>query len=109
MDKNVNSLLGELVVKLGFADKDKVEKCLEIQQKLPEGKPLGVIMMEQGYLTSEQATFIANLKLDKTLNYEPNRLISCPKCATNYNVILFNPGARFICWKCDNELTVPIK
>ena len=107
MAKKIDSLLSEVIVKLGFADKDEVEKCLEIQQKSPQEKPLGVIMLEQGYLTQDQANFITNLKLGKTLNYESNLIVTCPKCETQYNVILFNAGARFPCWKCDNELTVP--
>jgi hypothetical protein len=109
MDKKADSLLGELVVKLGFVNQDEVEKCLSLQQKMPQEKPLGVILIEQGYLSAEQAKFLANLKIGQSLKYEPNQMITCPKCRTNYNVILFNPGAKFICWKCDNELTIPKK
>lgn len=94
-----DNIFGKIALRLGFTSEKQVDECLGVQLEMADDYPLrlGEIMVKKGFLTEEQ--------VKKISEFQGKRLITCPKCGQNYNVILFNPGAKFICYACDKELT----
>ena len=64
MAEKIDLSFGDIAVKMGLITPSQMEKCLTIQSALdkPKWKPLGLIMAEQGYLTSEQVAMIVNIQ-----------------------------------------------
>lgn len=95
-----DNIFGRIAIKLGFATEAQVDECLGVQLTMQDDYflRLGEILLKRKYLTEEQ--------VQKILDYQTGRLITCSKCGHKYNTILFNSGAKFVCYKCDNELTV---
>lgn len=96
-----DNIFGRIVIKLGYATESQVEECLGVQLVLGNDYflRLGEIMVKKGFLTESQVT--------EVMAYQESRIVTCPKCNSKYNAILFNPGKKFICYKCNNELKTP--
>ncbi|MFH1227183.1 MAG: hypothetical protein V1701_04670 [Planctomycetota bacterium] len=92
-------VFGKIAIRLGLATEKQIDECLGVQVEMADDYPLklGEILIKKGYLTEE--------KLKKITDFQNKHLITCPKCGQNYNVILFTPGAKFICYSCNKELT----
>ncbi|MFA5793508.1 MAG: hypothetical protein WC980_00350 [Candidatus Brocadiia bacterium] len=94
-----DNIFGKIAMRLGFASEKHVDECLGVQLEMADDYPLrlGEIMVKKGFLTEEN--------VQKISEFQGHHLITCPKCGHSYNVILFNPGVKFICYSCDKELT----
>lgn len=94
-----DNIFGKIAIRLGFISEKQVDECLGVQLEMADDYPLrlGEIMVKKGFLTEQQAKKISE--------FQGKRLIVCPKCGQNYNVILFNPDVKFTCYSCDKELT----
>jgi hypothetical protein len=99
--KRIDSLFGRLVVKLGFATEDEVNECVRVQARIENDifMRLGEILVRKGYMTPEQVT--------QVLDYQKKKILTCPVCKTQFNVIMFTPGAVLHCHKCNGDLKVP--
>ncbi|MBI3097547.1 MAG: hypothetical protein HYY93_04775 [Planctomycetes bacterium] len=99
--KREDGLFGRLVIRFGFATEDQVNEAVRIQAKMEDDlfMRMGEVMVRKGFLTNEQVT--------KILDYQKKKILTCPKCSTQFNVIMFQPGALIKCYKCQNELVVP--
>lgn len=66
MAKKTGNRFGEIAVREGFASRDAVRECLEIQSKLKsfgvEPKRIGEIMVEKGYLRDEDVKAILDVQ-----------------------------------------------
>ncbi len=100
-EKRSDGMFGRIVLTLGFATSAQVHECVRIQAKVEEDVflRLGEIMVKKGYLTVDQ--------VQKVLDYQKMRILACPQCSTQYNVIMFTPGAKINCYKCASSLVVP--
>jgi hypothetical protein len=96
-----DNIFGRIAIKLGYVTLPQVEECLRVQLELAKDYllRLGEIMIKKGYLNKKQLTEI--------ITYQEKRLITCPQCTTRYNMILFNGGVKFPCYKCEKELSIP--
>ncbi|MEK7449716.1 MAG: hypothetical protein AAB019_09580 [Planctomycetota bacterium] len=96
-----DNIFGRLAIKLNLATEQQVEECLGVQLMMQDDYllRLGELMVKKKYLSGTD--------VKKILEYQSAQVIHCPKCDTKYNVVLFNPGAKFICYECETELTVP--
>ena len=96
-----DNLFSRLAVNLGLVTEQELDECLGIQFTNRNENPqnLSAIMIQKGYLTQEEVKQI--------LDYQAARLIKCPQCGTDYNTVLFKPDAKFFCYNCEAELTVP--
>lgn len=93
-------IFGRLTVQLGFAQESQVDECLGMQTMQEDYfLRLSDLMLTKGYLTQKQ--------IQQTLDYQARQIITCPDCKTEYNVMLFKPDAKFLCYKCEQKLTVP--
>lgn len=102
-EKRDDNLFGKLVLRFGYADEDEINECMRIQEKVEQElfMRLGEIMVRKGYLSTEQVEAI--------LEYQKMKILTCPGCNTQYNVVMFKPGAKMKCYKCGKELVVPKK
>lgn len=50
---------------------------------------------------------LTDIDLEKIRAYLEAKIIIC-SCGTKYNVVLYNPGSKFFCYKCEKELMVPL-
>ncbi|MBI3267795.1 MAG: hypothetical protein HYZ53_02140 [Planctomycetes bacterium] len=100
-EKREDSLFGRLVVRFGFASEESVHECVRIQAKIEEDifLRLGEIMVKKNYLTLSQ--------VKEVLDYQKTKILFCAGCNTQFNAIMFTPGARIPCYKCGRELVVP--
>lgn len=100
-EKREDGLFGKLVLRFQFATEEQINECIRIQAKLENDLflRLGEIMVKKGYLTNEQVRQI--------LEFQKTKILTCPSCNTQYNVIMFTPGTKIRCYKCDGELVVP--
>lgn len=162
-----------LIVRLGLATSKQTEECLNLQKSRFKDKSLSLIMIEQGYITSDQGqivesiqkrnvetqavryrqikedyifgrlavklslttearvdeclgmqtmqgdsllrlsermlkkSYLTEAEIQQTLDYQASQVIRCPNCDTEYNVALFRPEAKFLCYKCEQELSAP--
>jgi hypothetical protein len=107
MDKKTDLIFGEMAMRLGVINKDQLDECANLQEKNPRDKNLSAILVEKGYLSTEQNSLIRRLQVEESLRHDPATTIKCPKCHTSYNFVLFNIGSKIICWKCDTEIIIP--
>lgn len=90
-------LFGKIAVKMGLATEAQVNECLRIQEtEGAQGRSLGEIMVEKGYLTREQ--------LHKILAAQQKILMRCPKCSLTFNVLSTRGGAGAKCPRCKGPL-----
>lgn len=101
--KRDDGMFGRIVLKLGFASEEQVHDAVRIQAKIEEDifLRLGEIMVKKGYLSNEQVSAV--------LEYQRTKIVVCPDCQTQYNVIMFTEGTALNCYKCGAELHVPEK
>ncbi|MFH0888057.1 MAG: hypothetical protein V1871_02465 [Planctomycetota bacterium] len=92
------NLFGRLAIRLGFASEKQVEESLGTQLMINEAHflRLGEIMVKKEYITDDQ--------LKKIIDFQNQRQVTCLGCGQKYNLILFNEGAKILCYNCDNEV-----
>lgn len=100
-EKRDDGLFGKLVMRFAFATEEQINECIRVQAKLESDLflRLGEIMVKKGYLTNDQVRQI--------LEFQRTKILTCTSCNTQYNVIMFTPGTKIRCYKCDAELAVP--
>ena len=83
-----DNLFGKVAIRLGFCTGEQVSEALDTQENLPANRfmRLGDIMVIKGYLTPEN--------IQKILDTQKGLIMYCERCDTQYNVLLFKPGAR---------------
>jgi hypothetical protein len=93
-----DNLFGRLAIRLGFATEKQVEESLGMQLMIEESHflRLGEIMVKKGYMTDEQ--------LKSIIDFQTQRQVNCSGCGQKYNLVLFNEGAKILCYNCDNEI-----
>lgn len=96
-----DNLFGKVAIRLGFCTEEQLAECLALQEQLPRERfmRLGDIMVIKGYLTVEQVRKIAET--------QKGLIVYCPQCDTQYNVVMFRPGASLQCYKCGSPLKIP--
>jgi hypothetical protein len=96
-----DNLFGKVALRLGFLNEKQLSECLALQDQLPHDRfmRLGDIMVIKGHLTVEQVR--------KVLETQQGLILYCPSCDTQYNLVLFKPGASIQCYKCGTGLRVP--
>jgi hypothetical protein len=82
---------------------DQLGECLAMQEQLPKDRfmRLGDIMIIKGVLTVEQVR--------KILDTQRGLILYCPQCDTQYNVVMFRPGASIVCYRCGTALRIPMR
>jgi len=101
--KRDDGMFGRVVLKLGFATEEQVHDAVRIQAKIEEDifLRLGEIMVKKGYMTNEQ--------VQEVLEYQKTKIVVCPDCHTQFNVIMFTEGSELSCYKCGAKLRTPEK
>lgn len=96
-----DNLFGKVAISMGHCSEEQVAECLGLQQQLPQDRfmRLGDIMVIKGYLTVEQ--------VKKTIDTQKGLIVYCPQCDTQYNVVMFRPGASLQCYRCGTALKIP--
>jgi hypothetical protein len=99
--KREDNLFGKVVIRMGLAREDQVRACLDVQDSLPPGdfRRLGDILVQKGVLTVED--------IQRVLDFQAGLVLYCPGCDREYNMVLFNPGAKIICYQCGARIRVP--
>lgn len=98
-----DSLFGKVAVRLGFVTQDQVSECLLFQEQLPKDRfmRLGDVMVLKGMLNVEQVR--------KIVDTQRGLVLYCPTCETQYNVVMFRPGASLQCYRCGCALRIPAR
>lgn len=96
-----DNLFGKVSLRLKFCSEAQLAECLALQEQLPPDRfmRLGDIMVIKGILNVEQVR--------KVLETQKGLILYCPSCDTQYNLVLFRPGASIQCYKCGAALRVP--
>ena len=96
-----DNLFGKVAIRLNFTTEERLAECLSMQEQLPKDRfmRLGDIMVIKGYLTVEQ--------VKKIIDTQKGLILYCPKCDTQYNVVMFKPGASIQCYRCGSPLRIP--
>ncbi|NUN48903.1 MAG: hypothetical protein HUU15_08765 [Candidatus Brocadiae bacterium] len=99
--KREDGMFGRIVLKLGYATEEQVHEAVRVQAKVEEDifLRLGEIMVRKGWLTPEQ--------VQSVLEYQKTKIVVCPECQTQFNVIMFTEGTELACYKCGASLKVP--
>ena len=97
------NLLGQIAFDAGFVTAAQLEECVDLQtkSKASAAAPLGLLLLERGYLTVEQ--------VKKITDTQKGLIVYCPQCDTQYNVVMFRPGASIQCYKCGSPLRIPAR
>jgi len=98
-----DNLFGKVAIRLGFCTEEQVGECLSLQEQLPPDRfmRLGDIMVIKGYLSVEQVR--------KIIDTQRGLILYCPQCDTQYNVVMFRPGASLQCYRCGSPLRIPAR
>jgi hypothetical protein len=96
-----DNLFGKVAIRMGFATEEQLAECLALQEQLPKDRfmRLGDILVIKGYLTVEQ--------VKKVTDTQKGLIVYCTHCDTQYNVVMFRPGASLQCYKCGSPLRIP--
>lgn len=96
-----DTLFGKVAIRLGSCTEEQLAECLAVQGQLPKDRfmRLGDIMVIKGVLSVEQVR--------KILDTQRGLILYCPECDTQYNVVMFRPGASIQCYKCGTALRIP--
>lgn len=99
--KRTDSLFGKLAIRFGLATEEQVNECVRIQAKIEPDifLRLGEILVKKGYMTNDM--------VQRILEFQKKRIFTCPKCSTEYNVVMYNPGTLIRCYRCNETLLVP--
>ena len=98
-----DNLFGKVAIRLGFCTEEQLADCLALQEQLPKDRfmRLGDILVIKGYLTVEQVR-----KVSET---QKGLIVYCTQCDTQYNVVMFKPGASLQCYRCGSPLKIPTR
>ncbi|HYE99471.1 MAG TPA: hypothetical protein VEJ18_11200 [Planctomycetota bacterium] len=98
-----DNLFGKVAIRLGFCTEEQLAECLALQEQLPKDRfmRLGDILVIKGYLTVEQVR-----KVSET---QKGLIVYCSQCDTQYNVVMFKPGASLQCYRCGSPLKIPTR
>jgi ribosomal protein S27E len=98
-----DNLFGKVAIRLGFCAEEQLVECLALQEQLPRERfmRLGDIMVIKGYLSVEQVKKISDT--------QKGLIVYCPQCDTQYNVVMFRPGASIQCYRCGSPLRIPTR
>lgn len=98
-----DNLFGKVAIRLGFASEEQLAECLALQEQLPKDRfmRLGDILVIKGYLSVE--------KVKKITDTQKGLIVYCTQCDTQYNVVMFKPGASLQCYKCGSPLRIPTR
>lgn len=62
MSQKGDIIVGRIALAGGLITREQLDECIEIQKKDTNARPLGTIMVQKGYLTSDQLQSISNLQ-----------------------------------------------
>lgn len=98
-----DTLFGKVAIRLGACTEEQLAECLAMQEQLPKDRfmRLGDIMIIKGVLTVDQVR--------KILDTQRGLILYCPQCDTQYNVVMFRPGASIQCYRCGTALRIPTR
>ncbi|MBI2930530.1 MAG: hypothetical protein HYY16_02670 [Planctomycetes bacterium] len=98
-----DTLFGKVAIRLGLCSEEQLAECLVMQEQLPKDRfmRLGDIMVIKGVLTVDQVR--------KILDTQRGLILYCPQCDTQYNVVMFRPGASIQCYRCGTALRIPAR
>jgi len=98
-----DNLFGKVAIRMSFCSEEQLVECLALQEQLPKERfmRLGDIMVIKGYLTVDQVRKISDT--------QKGLIVYCPQCDTQYNVVMFRPGASIQCYKCGSPLRIPAR
>jgi hypothetical protein len=96
-----DNLFGKVAIRMNFCAEAQLQECLALQAQLPKERfmRLGDIMVIKGYLTVEQVKKISDT--------QKGLILYCTQCDTQYNVVMFRPGASLQCYRCGSPLRIP--
>ncbi len=96
-----DNLFGKVAIRLKLCAEKHLQEAIAAQDQLPKDKfmRLGDLMVSRGVLTADQVNLV--LQMQKQL------VMTCPKCGTKYNTVMFNPGISLPCYTCGTVLQVP--
>ena len=96
-------LFGKVAIRMKFCTEDQLIECLEIQEGQPKGRKnrLGDIMVSRGVLTA--------IQVRKILDTQRGLILYCPSCDTEYNTVMFKPGASLQCYRCGSPMRIPVR
>ncbi len=96
-----DTLFGKVAIRLASCNEEQLQECLAFQESLPKDRfmRLGDIMVIRGVLTVDQVR--------KILDTQQGLILYCPQCDTQYNVVMFRPGASIQCYRCGTALRIP--
>ncbi len=98
-----DNLFGKVAIRMSYCTEEQVAECLSLQEQLPQDRfmRLGDIMVIKGYLSVEQVR--------KIIDTQKGLIVYCPQCDTQYNVVMFRPGASLQCYRCGSPLRIPAR
>jgi len=96
-----DNLFGKVAIRMECCTEEQLAECLALQEQLPKERfmRLGDIMVIKGYLTVEHVKKISDT--------QRGLILYCGQCDTQYNVVMFRPGASIQCYKCGSPLRIP--
>ncbi len=94
--------IGNLLIRFGMLDEEKLRCCLSRQQQLRlEGRvaPIGDVAVELGFLPAGQ--------VQRLLAHQGPATLRCPRCGHRYSVPDFQPNRKYKCGDCKIYLAFP--
>lgn len=100
-ERRADSLFGKLVVRFGYATEEQVNEALTIQatDEKCRNLRLGELLVARGYISADH--------IQRILAYQKGKLVNCPQCSLQHNVILFQSGEEILCHRCSAKIVVP--
>ena len=95
-------IFGYLVMKLGYCTEQQVFECVREQAKLMRLNlifKLGEVFVSKKYLSHEQ--------VQEVLALQDKFIVTCPGCATKFNVVRYQAGTRVKCPECGTVISGP--
>ncbi len=97
-EENKHALFGKTAILLKMLTQEQVNDALLCSVTSHQGKKIGEILMEMGYLSSEQVEMI--------LGRQKTKMMYCPQCLNKYQILLFQDSKTYECKNCHGILQI---
>ncbi|MEK7485839.1 MAG: bifunctional serine/threonine-protein kinase/formylglycine-generating enzyme family protein, partial [Planctomycetota bacterium] len=94
-----------------FVTPEQIEECQSIQKKRDRQVPLGMILIEKGYINDQKLNLITEIRLNQKLDEscEDFVVLTCPECRVCENITPDQMEQEFYCKFCGVLLNSPLE
>lgn len=95
-------LFTQIALQNRFVTQEQIEECQRLQQTRDRQVPLGMILIEKGYINDQKLNLITEIRLNQKLSesFEDFIVLTCPECQVYENISAEQMNQEYYCKFC---------